>query len=437
VYLCENRLRTKSGEYRYNLDRGRVVEWDAQGRPLHMIGADTDITERMQSELAQAQLAAIVQSSEDAILSNNLQGLITSWNRSAAQLYGYTAADMIGRPAALLFAPERTGEMAAILQRMEQGQLLNHYETEHIDRSGKRMLMSLTISPVRDRNGQIAGTSMIARDVTEQRALEQAAHRANSELEQRVQERTAALEAALAEVRQADQIKEAFLAAVSHELRTPLTGVLAVADALELQVSGPLNERQLEYVQMLRRSGSRLLEMINGILHYTKLMAGQTVLRQNVCNLADIGARSIRKVQPQADRKQLTVHFSIDPPDLEIVGDIEGIFQLLFNLLDNAVKFTPFQGSLGLTIRRSAADQVEITVWDTGIGIAAEQQTRIFDAFTQADGSLARRHEGIGLGLAYAQRVANLLGGDCTVDSTPGSGSRFIVTLPIRPLLRG
>jgi PAS domain S-box-containing protein len=366
VYICENRLRTKAGEYRYNLDRGRVVEWDEQGRPLHMVGADTDITERMQSELAQAQLAAIVESSEDAILSNDLHGVITSWNRSAAQLYGYTAAEAIGQPAALLFPPECAGEMATILQRMEQGQPLSHYETEHIGRRGQRMLVSLTISPVRDRDGRVTGISLIARDITEQKALELAVHRANSELEQRVQERTAALEAALVEVRQADQIKEAFLAAISHELRTPLTGVLAVADALELQVSGPLNERQLEHVQMLRRSGSRLLEMINGILHYTKLLAGQTALRHDVCKLADIGARSVRKVQAQADRKQLTVHFLIDPPDLEIVGDSEGIFQLLYNLLDNAVKFTPFQGSLGLTIRRSDAAQVEITVWDTG-----------------------------------------------------------------------
>jgi signal transduction histidine kinase len=321
--------------------------------------------------------------------------------------------------------------MAAILERVQTGQLLSRHETEHIDRSGKRMLMSLTISPVCDRNGDITGTSMIARDITQQKALEQAVRQLNSELEQRVQERTAALAAALEEVRQADQIKEAFLAAVSHELRTPLTGVLAVADTLELQISGPLNERQAELVQTLRRSSLRLLEMINGILHYTKLLAGETTLRQEVCPLAELGARSIHKVQEQADRKQLTIHFAIEPSDLEIVGDAEGISQLLFNLLDNAVKFTPVSGSLGLKILGNAADQVEITVWDTGIGIAEEQQTRIFDAFTQADSGRARRYDGIGLGLAYAQRMAGLLGGDCTVQSTPGSGSRFIVTLPL------
>ncbi len=430
LYECENRLRTKSGEYRYNLDRGRVVEWDEQGRPLRMVGADTDVTERVQNEQARAQLAAIVESSENAILSNDLQGIIASWNRSAARLYGYTAAEAIGRPAAMLFGPERQDEMTAILQRIQAGEVFNHYETEHIDRSGKRMLMSLAISPVCDHDGRVTGTSMIARDITQQKALEQAVRDLNSDLERRVQERTAALESALEEVRRADQLKQAFLAAVSHELRTPLTGVLGVADALEQQVSGPLNARQLEQVQTLQRSGARLLEMINGILHYTKLLAGQTVLRHETVKLADVGARCIRKIQVQADRKQLAVYCSVKPPDLQMESDAESIAQLLHNLLDNAVKFTPAGGAVGLEIRRTESSRIEMVVWDTGIGISEEQQARIFDAFMQVDGGLARHYDGVGLGLAYAQRMAALLGGQCSVQSALGQGSRFTVTLP-------
>lgn len=390
----------------------------------------TDITERVRSEQALAQLAAIVQTSEDAILSNDLSGTIASWNRSASQLYGYQESEAIGQAAAMLFPPESGGEMADILARIQQGELFSRYQTEHVDRAGKRMVMSLAISPVYDRNGRIMGTSMIARDVTEQNELQQRVHRLNCELEQHVQERTAALMAALDEARQADQIKEAFLSAVSHELRTPLTGVLSVADALELETSGPLNERQQELVELLRRSSVRLLEMINGILHYTKLLAGETTLRSDVCRLADLGARGIGKVQPQADRKQLCISSVTEPPDLEIVGDAEGIVQLIFNLLDNAVKFTPAGGALGLEIRRTEDDEVEISVWDTGIGIAEEQQSHIFDAFIQADSGRKRQYEGVGLGLAYAQRMAHLLGGECTVQSRPGGGSRFTVRLP-------
>jgi signal transduction histidine kinase len=295
------------------------------------------------------------------------------------------------------------------------------------------MDVSLTISPVQSRDGAITGTSIIARDITQQKELERAVMQLNADLEQRVRERTSELETALEELRQADQLKEAFLAAISHELRTPLTGVLGVAEALEMQVSGPLNNRQLEHVRLLRRSGSRLLDMINSILHYTNLLAGQTPVRPQVCVLANIGMAAVRKVQAQANLKLLTVEFDIDPPDLTIEGDTDALIQLLYNLLDNAVKFTPAGGSAGLQIGKCPdGEYVTLAVWDTGIGIADTQHERIFEAFMQADGGLARHYEGIGLGLAYARRMANLLGGTVAVESSPGRGSRFVVKLPIQ-----
>jgi PAS domain S-box-containing protein len=432
MYECENRLRTKTGEYRYNLDRGRVVEWDADGRPRRMVGADTDITERMQQEAAQARLAAIVESSDDAVISIDLQGAIATWNRGAEQLYGYAAAEAIGQPAAILLPPDRQDVGALIVATMQEGQVLRHFETQHVDRDNKVMDVALTVSPLRGREGAITGASVIARDVTEQKALARAVLQLNADLERRVQVRTSELESALAELRQADQLKEAFLAAISHELRTPLTGVLGVAEALELQVSGPLNSRQLEHVRLLRRSGTRLLEMINSILHYTNLLAGQTPPRRQPCVLAQIGMAAIRKVQAQAQLKLLTIDFAVEPPDLLIEADSEGLTQLLYNLLDNAVKFTPAGGSVGLQIaKRAGGEAVEFTVWDTGIGIDGSARERIFDAFTQADAGLARRYEGIGLGLTYAQRMAHLLGGSVTVESRVGSGSRFVVTLPL------
>jgi two-component system, sensor histidine kinase and response regulator len=446
LYECENRLRTKSGEYRYNLDRGRVVEWDAEGRPLRMVGADTDISERMQREAALARLAAIVESSEDAIIGNDLCGAITSWNRGATQLYGYTTGEAIGQQAALLVGPEQQDAMVEMLRRVQEGQLLRHYETQHVDRSGRVMDVSLTVSPVftvaaHGQERMIAGTSIIARDVTQQKALERSVRQLNAELEERVQARTAELETALAELRRADQLKEAFLAAISHELRTPLTGVLGVAEALELQVSGPLNGRQLEHVRLLRRSGTRLLEMINSILHYINLLAGEARMKQQLCRLAEIGAASVRKVEAQAQLKLVTVEYTVDPPDLVLEADSEALTQLLYNLLDNAVKFTPAGGAVGLQIGRragldAAPDVVEVSVWDTGIGIADGEREWIFEAFAQADSGLARRYEGIGLGLAYARRMVALMGGEVRVVSLVGQGSRFIVTLPA-PTVQG
>ncbi len=438
LYECENRLRTKSGEYRYNLDRGRVVEWDSAGRPLRMVGADTDISERMQRETMLARLAAIVESSEDAIIGNDLQGVVASWNRGAMQLYGYLPHEAIGQPATLLFAPGRQGELAQMLQRVREGQVLHHYETQHVDRAGTVMDVSLTVSPVYSLTvpGQttaIAGISIIARDVTQQKALERAVRQLNTELEERVRSRTTDLERALAELRHADELKEAFLAAISHELRTPLTGVLGVAEALELQVSGPLNSRQLEHVRLLRRSGTRLLEMINSILHYINLLAGQAQMRHQPCTLAEIGALSIRKVQAQAQFKLVTIDFAVEPPDLVLQADSEALTQLLYNLLANAIKFTPAGGAAGLQIcERWNPDRIEFAVWDTGIGVADDERERIFEAFAQADGGLARRYEGIGLGLAYARRMADLMGGEVLVESTVGKGSRFVVSLPVK-----
>ncbi|MFN8467362.1 MAG: PAS domain S-box protein [Caldilineaceae bacterium] len=446
LYECENRLRTKSGEFRYNLDRGRVVEWDGEGRPLRMVGADTDISERMQREAALARLAAIVESSEDAIISNDLRGTITSWNRGAMQLYGYVPGEAIGQQATLLVAKEQQSALEEMLRRVQEGQVLRHYETQHVDRSGSVMDVSLTVSPVYSlaaygEERTIAGTSIIARNVTQQKALERAVRQLNAELEERVQARTAELQAALAELRRVDQLKEAFLAAISHELRTPLTGVLGVAEVLEMQVSGPLNSRQLEHVRLLRRSGTRLLEMINSILHYINLLAGEARMKQQPCKLAEIGAASVRKVEAQAQLKLVTVEFTVEPPDLMMEADSEALTQLLYNLLDNAVKFTPTGGAAGLRIGRRAEldagpDLFEFTVWDTGIGIADGEHNRIFEAFAQADGGLARRYQGIGLGLAYARRMADLMGGDVQVESTVGEGSRFIVTLPA-PALHG
>jgi signal transduction histidine kinase len=257
--------------------------------------------------------------------------------------------------------------------------------------------------------------------------------RLNTELEERVRTRTADLETALAELRHADELKEAFLAAISHELRTPLTGVLGVAEALELQVSGPLNSRQLEHVRLLRRSGTRLLEMINSILHYINLLAGQAQMRQQPCVLAEIGAASVRKVEAQAQLKLVAIEFTVEPSDLVLQADSEALMQLLYNLLANAVKFTPPGGAVGLQIyKHRNPDTVEFAVWDTGIGVADGERERIFEAFAQADGGLARRYEGIGLGLAYARRMADLMGGEVRVESTVGKGSRFVVSLPAK-----
>ena len=274
----------------------------------------------------------------------------------------------------------------------------------------------------------------VTTDVTEHKTLERMLQDANAELEQRVTARTAELAAAMEDLKKAAQLKDEFMAAVSHELRTPLTGVLGMAEALEMQFAGPLNERQMRYVHAIYDSGNRLLSLVNRILNYTALLGGRVSVQVELCPLGELCAAALRPFREHAVKKGQTVALSIEPPALALYSDRAALIQVLENLLDNAVKFTPDGGRIGLEARRDDRQAcVHLVVWDTGIGIAEEQRTTIFQPLVQADASLARRFQGIGLGLSLVQGLVELLGGTIAVASEPGKGSRFTVTLPAQP----
>lgn len=262
------------------------------------------------------------------------------------------------------------------------------------------------------------------------RVATDAVQNANVILEERVAERTSQLATALREIETASRLKDEFMAAVSHELRTPLTGVLGIAETLEMQITGPLTERQLRSVRSIRSSGNRLLEIVNSILRYTAVAAGNLTLQAEPCRLRELAAAAVQWVQPQVKAKGQEIYFEVDSADPTILSDADSIRQILHQLLDNAVKFTPHGGSIGVEVRSREDGRVQLVVWDTGIGIVPEQHATIFQPFIQVEGGLARRYEGIGLGLAYVARIVDMLGGTVAVKSTPGDGSRFTVTLP-------
>jgi signal transduction histidine kinase len=237
---------------------------------------------------------------------------------------------------------------------------------------------------------------------------------------------------------------------VSHELRTPLTGILGLAEAMQSDVYGPLNERQARSLRVIEQSGRHLAAVISDMLDLSRIQAGTLDLHFGTCGAGDLGMASLAAVREEAQRKQQEVAFEIAPPDLRVRVDVRRFEQVLVNLLGNAVKFTATGGRLGLTItlmreeagagspgRRGDSlpagpvkDWVAFSVWDNGIGIEPDVVAQLFQPFMQGDERLSRTYGGAGLGLALVRRLVDLHGGHVTVDSKPGQGSRFTVYVP-------
>ncbi len=281
---------------------------------------------------------------------------------------------------------------------------------------------------------------MLIRGIADQAALAIANARLFDEVQQerallsrRVEERTTDLRRSNAELAHAVCAKDEFLANMSHELRTPLNAILGLSESLQEQVYGPLTERQCRALVSIEQSGRHLLSLINDILDLAKIESGTIELALETIDIQTVCQASLQFIKQQAHKKQITVMLHIDaalPATMQ--ADMRRLKQILINLLTNAVKFTPAGGKVGLDVRPDAATpQIHFAVWDTGIGISPQDQQRLFQPFIQVDSSLAREHEGTGLGLALVMRLTRLHGGSVVLESEAGQGSRFTVSLPL------
>jgi len=233
------------------------------------------------------------------------------------------------------------------------------------------------------------------------------------------------------ELAQALRLKDEYLANMSHELRTPLTSILSVTEALMLGMLGPLTEQQHSSMSIIEESSRHLLAVINDVLDLAKIDAGKMPLNREVLDIADSCQSVVRMVNPAIAKKELQLIVQVDERAQFITADEVRLTQLLVNLLNNAVKFTPVGGRIGLTIMGDrAAKTIAFTVWDTGPGIAPAMLPLLFQPFVQLDNQQARHNTGTGLGLSLVRRITELHGGQVSVDSILGEGTRFIVTLP-------
>jgi PAS domain S-box-containing protein len=271
----------------------------------------------------------------------------------------------------------------------------------------------------------------VQQELVDRKKAEAALAKERASLARRVQERTAELSAANAELARATRLKDEFLANMSHELRTPLNAILGMAEILKINIYGPLNEEQANSVGHIEESGKHLLALINDILDLSKIEAGKLDLAISTVPVRDVCQASLQFIKQAALKKQINIVSSFNQDVTTIQADQRRLKQVLVNLLSNAVKFTPEGGQIGLEFEVDPGQEaVHFTVWDTGIGISAEDLGHLFQPFVQVDSSLSRQFEGTGLGLSLVSRLTQMHGGGIAVESEVGKGSRFIISLP-------
>jgi PAS domain S-box-containing protein len=410
---------------------------------------------------AEAWLAAIVDSSDDAIIGKTLDSVIRSWNAGARRIFGYEASEIIGRSVLTLMPPELQYEEPEIIARLSRGERIDHFETVRLHKDGTRIDVSLSVSPIRDLSGTIIGGAKIARNITEAKRL-QVAERDNAqqlqelatELEQQVEEgqslqeeleqtnedltcavheaqmARAAAERAKHAAEEANAAKSQFLAMMSHELRTPLNAIAGYIDLLEMGVRGALTDPQLSDLARIKHSEETLLRLIEDVLSFAKLESGRLEYHFEDVRLDDVLGSLEAFVAPRLAQKGLTYRIEPCGGDVTVTLDRVKLEQIALNLLSNAVKFTD-RGHVAVRCRVEES-RVRVDVRDTGRGIRAELLDAIFEPFVQGDRALTRTAEGTGLGLSISRQLARAMGGDITVESVPNEGSTFTLVLPIR-----
>jgi PAS domain S-box-containing protein len=496
-------------------------------------------------------LSAIVESSDDAIISKDLNGIINSWNRGAERLLGYQAEEVIGQSIMILIPPERQAEEIEILERIRRGERIEHFETDRRRKDGSLIKVSLTISPIKNDDGAVVGASKIARDITESKQAEERLRRAldfdetvmlsmgeglyTVDSEGRVtfmnpaaqrmfgwtldemlgrkmhdvthhtrpdgtpfpgdqceglrviqegksliefedvfirkdgaffdvvysssplrgdgkvtgvvvvfrdmsdrklaeKERAFMLEAereARAEAENANRLKDEFLATLSHELRNPLNVVIGYAEILRRSDESQGNEFVVKAAETIRRNALAQAQLVSDLLDLSRLQMGKLSLNRQPVSLSTIIKDAVETVSKEAAAKKISLKLQSVPEILVVEGDPVRLGQIAWNLLNNAIKFTPAEGKVQIVLSKQD-DQATLIVEDDGQGIAPEFLPHVFQIFRQADASTARKQGGMGIGLALVQQLAELHGGGVKVESEGiGRGARFTVNFPL------
>lgn len=389
-----------------------------EGKFIHTRCFTRDVTEQLRVDKALRGFAAIVKSTDDAIIAKDLDGVITSWNPGAERLFGYKAEEVIGKSVSILIPPERPDEEPSILAKLRRGEPIDHYQTVRITKDGRRIHLSLTVSPIRDASGAVIGASKIARDISEQKRAEQERERLLA------RERAAREEAEIA-----NRTKDEFLAVLSHELRTPLTAMLGWLAILR---GHRLDQKTTEHaIETIERNARAQAQLIEDLVDISRIVGGKLNLEVRPIDPLPVVNAAIEVVRPAADAKGIRIETNHDSTVGPVFGDPARLQQVIWNLLSNAVKFTSKGGSIHINLQR-AESSAEIVIRDTGVGISADFLPHVFERFRQADSAVTRSHRGMGLGLAIVRHLIELHGGTVTAASEgEDQGATFTIQLPL------
>lgn len=377
-----------------------------------------DITERKQSETALAQLASIVESSDEAIVSKTLEGTVISWNASAERLFGYSAKEIVGHSITRIIPNNRLDEETQILESLRRGERIQHFETVRQRKDGSLIEIAVTISPIMDAAGKAIGASKIAHDITEKRTVE--------------------------------RMKDEFISIVSHELRTPLTAIQMSLGLLKTGIYANKPEKSQRMIEIALLDTNRLVNLVNDILDLERLESGRIVLEKTVCQAAELMQCAVDAVQTIATQQNITL--SITDTNATVWAAADPIVQTLTNLLSNAIKFSPVGSTIWLQAKSwqtpegnhwespktclampSCSRSVLFSVKDQGRGIPADKLETIFKRFQQVDASDSREKGGTGLGLSICRSIVEQHGGKIWAESKLGAGSTFFFTLSCPP----
>jgi PAS domain S-box-containing protein len=420
----ELRLMHRDGTYRWVVSRGRIVR-GAQGEPIRIIGAIGDMTERLESAsklaASEKRLRDIIDSLFGFVGLFTLDGKLIDCNGAALTSAGLRMEDVLGKlfweTSGWNHDPDEQARVRNMMLRAAQGEVVR-FETQVLDIHRQRMIIDFTFGPLRDQQGTVCNIVGHGVDITARNLAEVELLKAKETAES------------------ASRAKSEFLANMSHEIRTPMNGIIGLTEVL---LDTQLDAEQREYLTLVQSSAGSLLTIVNDILDVSKIEAGKLLLEMRDLDLREVMFDTLGALKVSADAKGLSLVGDVRPDvPAQVRGDRGRLRQVLINLIGNAIKFTD-HGEVSVAIERSmnSPDTLHFSVRDTGIGIPAEKQAMIFEAFTQVDGSFTRRFGGTGLGLTIASRLVHMMDGRIWVESIEGQGSTFHFTARLEPVGAG